>query len=150
MTAEGGLTISKAAHKLILANWDTSSRMVVRALSGQTGQLLTVFLLLGTAGPPLAQAAPLPSGPLQTGNQLYEICRADRADCLGYIAGVADTAGLMSSRWNICLPAGTSVRQMTLAFQNYVSQNPATLTEPAADLVLRGLQQNFPCKPGST
>ena len=87
------------------------------------------------------------SGPISTGNQLYELCRTDRPDCLGYVAGVADMATLMSTRWGICIPPGTTVRQMILAFQNYVSQNPSIMAASAADLVLRGLQQTFPCKP---
>lgn len=114
------------------------------------GRFVSPILLLACNALALnaaARSAPPSAGPISTGNRLYELCRSDSPDCVAYIAGVADTASLMSARWGICIPPGTTIRQMILAFQNYASQNPSIMIAPAADLVLRGLQQNFPCKP---
>ena len=80
-----------------------------------------------------------------TGSRLYEACQSDSQVCLAYVAAIVDASSVGSSFFKVCTPKTISVRQATVAFQGYVQRHPDLLPYPAAELVLRGLYDTFPC-----
>ncbi|WP_428390725.1 Rap1a/Tai family immunity protein [Lichenicoccus sp.] len=82
-----------------------------------------------------------------SGDRLYELCKGNASGaCTAYVDAVADVVSLPTIRQGICLPAKTSGRQIILSFQRYAMAHPDMLNGPAADLVIRGLLEVFPCR----
>ncbi|UPG73709.1 hypothetical protein MVG78_06070 [Roseomonas gilardii subsp. gilardii] len=78
-------------------------------------------------------------------DRLYEACRQDSPTCTTYIMAVTDAAAVAGVS-GVCIPAGISARQAILSFQGYAAQNPASLSGPAAQVVLLSLAVTFPCR----
>ena len=59
--------------------------------------------------------------------------------CIGMVAAVSDLAD------DTCLPGDRSTGPMILAVMNYLSEHPEELDERDTTLILRALQDAFPC-----
>ena len=105
-----------------------------------------VALLAATS----AEAQGPTTGAFLSGNRLYEYCKDENANCVGYVAGVADMLSDLSGQGvvrGVCFQNGVvTVEQAILAFQNYAREHPASLSFVAANVVWNGLIEAFPCK----
>jgi Rap1a immunity proteins len=85
------------------------------------------------------------------GYELLQKCRLAETEvtCLGYIEGCVDGLNSASraliSTMMLCLPE-IKLGQARLIVQRHLERHPQDLHKPAADLVLVGLSQAFPCK----
>ncbi len=127
--------------------------------TGVTGQDQRPF----TGVDPLRQllVAPRPSEVAEqeaTGNNLLRDCRQnirvldgeqvdfdDARHCQGLVRGVWDMAGVFTAS-NVCTPAGVNVGQLTRVVVRYLNDHPQDLPERDTDLILRALQDAFPCR----
>jgi hypothetical protein len=60
----------------------------------------------------------------------------------GFVTGVADAV----QGDFICVPVGTSVRQLKAMVDKFMNENPATWGKDASLLVMYALTPDFPCK----
>jgi hypothetical protein len=82
----------------------------------------------------------------QTGNSLYEICRASDAACMPYIVGVADSVEMnLVYDGVICLPAGATQGQIADVATQFMRDHPEDRALSAAAIVTRSLVLAFPC-----
>ena len=101
--------------------------------------------LLVVAGP--ARAQELYS--FMSGDRLYNLCKADNPDCLGYVAALLDNLSSLSEKGDLldyCPPKPMSLRQGMLAFQKYAEQNPEKVHLPAVGLVEIAFKTSFRCE----
>jgi len=81
----------------------------------------------------------------KTGNELKELAVATsgfKEDVFfGYVEGVLD------ARFReVCVPNGVTRQQAIDVVRKYLMDNPATLHQPADDLVVRAVKLAWPCK----
>ena len=97
----------------------------------------------------LAAAGPCAAG-FYSGNKLFEMCTAPdgtpiRAQCAGYIEGIADE--MQVHGLPACIPAGkVDSRQVNDVVVSYLRDHAAIRHLDAAPLVEAALSQAFPCK----
>lgn len=78
--------------------------------------------------------------------------RENRRYCSGFISGVEELARLLrddttgGSASQICMPPTTSARELRDMYSRYAKQHADMLSQPAALVVLRALQQAYPCQ----
>ena len=109
---------------------------------------VAVAAVLVVATPAAAQA-PATASAFMTGNRLYEYCKDENANCVGYVAGVADILSAQNGEGihdGACAPDGMTIEQVIRAFQNYARDHPASLSFIGANVVLLGLREAFPCR----
>lgn len=102
----------------------------------------------------------------ETGNELYQKCKPDRADysggfCLGYLSAVVDThfetvflvyiansdRKDVRTRTSYCLRDQVTLGQVRDVVNQYLEKNPAERDKEAASLVIKALAEAFPCAP---
>lgn len=77
--------------------------------------------------------------------------RARRRHCEGFVGGVEEGMRLFQLRHSInsvpavCVPAGTTSRQLTGAFVKYAATKGVNLEQPAAAVVIEALESTFAC-----
>ena len=102
-------------------------------------RLLPALLMLGCLQ---AQAG------FDTGNRLFEDCRAsnyfNRGYCGGYVTGIVDTIEALQAR---CVPEESTKGQLADVVIKYLEQNPERRHLEAGSLVPEALNRAFPCKP---
>jgi|APLak6261658528_1056013.scaffolds.fasta_scaffold59966_1 hypothetical protein len=81
----------------------------------------------------------------KTGNELKELAVATNGFLeevfFGYVEGVLD------ARFReVCVPKGVTRQQAIDVVRKYLMDNPATLNQPADDLVVRAVKLAWPCK----
>jgi hypothetical protein len=85
-------------------------------------------------------------------SSLTDLGRERRNYCAGFVSGVEETMRLREKQFSrdedssICVPSGTTARKLADVFIRYSSQSKADLTQPAAALVIKALQETFPCR----
>jgi len=78
--------------------------------------------------------------------------RVRRRYCDGFVAGVEEGMRLFQLAHSIkatpaiCVPIGTTSRQLTDTFITYASRKGVDLKQPAAAVVIKGLENAFICK----
>jgi Rap1a immunity proteins len=84
----------------------------------------------------------------QSGNQLLELCTSTNiGQCAGYVEGISDMANLsQAGKKAICMPPGTTPRQLGDVVIEYLRSNPENRQNSAASLVYIALALGFPCK----
>lgn len=89
-----------------------------------------------------------------TGNRLYEDCRAanyfNRGYCGGYVTGIVDTLEALQSRGvlpatALCVPEDATKGQLADVVLKYLEQNPERRHLEAGGLVPEALNRAFPC-----
>jgi hypothetical protein len=88
----------------------------------------------------------------ENGNELYGDCTESdgtppTAYCLGFVAGVFDTAEmlLLDSSGRLCAPKSVTLGQVRDVIVKYLRENPAERNLPASLLALRAVQAAWPC-----
>ncbi len=77
--------------------------------------------------------------------------RIQRRYCDGFVSGVEEGLRLyeysfpVAPRVSVCVPAGTSSRELSQAFIQHATSKGAGLDQPAAAVVLEALQKKFAC-----
>lgn len=77
--------------------------------------------------------------------------RAQRRYCDGFVSGVEEGLRLyeflfpVAPRVSVCVPMGTSSRELSQAFVQYATSVDVDLEKPAAAIVLEALKKNFAC-----
>jgi hypothetical protein len=77
--------------------------------------------------------------------------RVRRRYCEGFVAGVEEGMRLfqlihsINAAPAICVPIGTTSRQLTETFVTYASRKGVDLKQPAAAVVIKGLENAFIC-----
>lgn len=91
-----------------------------------------------------------------TGNRLFEDCRAanyfNRGYCGGYVTGIVDTIESLQSRGilprdALCIPEESTKGQLVDVVLKYLEQNPERRHLEAGSLVPEALNRAFPCPP---
>jgi hypothetical protein len=87
------------------------------------------------------------------GNLLYSYCKSKHLTaqgfCNGYIQGVGVLNGAADDRFGglrFCLPNGVNLSQQQDVVVKWLSENPQERHHPASYVVIRALDQAFPCK----
>lgn len=89
------------------------------------------------------------------GEEIYQTCRSkddnSRQACAAYVCGAMDawSADYILNRrktYSICLPVGTTCRQLADVTLKYLEENPGQRSTAASGLVGMALKQAFPCK----
>lgn len=89
-----------------------------------------------------------------TGNRLYEDCRAanyfNRGYCGGYVTGIVDTIEALQARGvlpsdALCIPEQSTKGQLVDTVLKYLEQNPERRHLEAGSLVPEALNRAFPC-----
>ena len=110
-------------------------------------RLLPALLMLGCLQ---AQAG------FDTGNRLFEDCRAgnyfNRGYCGGYVTGIVDTIEALQARGvlpadALCVPEESTKGQLADVVIKYLEQNPERRHLEAGSLVPAALNRAFQCKP---
>ena len=97
-----------------------------------------------------AQRAAAPTLPTRvTAKMLSDLCAQDRALCLGYVIGSADSwasALLAAGRPQVvCIPAGATNDQITQATVRYLRAHPEESASTAGMVIFAALKATFPC-----
>ena len=77
--------------------------------------------------------------------------RTQRRYCDGFVSGVEEGLRLyefsfpVAPRVSVCVPAGTSSRELSQAFIQYATSMDVDLDKPAAAIVLEALKTKFAC-----
>lgn len=77
--------------------------------------------------------------------------RIQRRYCDGFVSGIEEGMRLYKFNYpakpgvGICVPAGTSSRELSQAFIRHATAKGVDLQQPAAAVVLEALQQGFAC-----
>ena len=77
--------------------------------------------------------------------------RTQRRYCDGFVSGVEEGLRLyefsfpVAPRVSVCMPAGTSSRELSQAFIQYSTSMDVDLEKPAAAVVLEALKKKFAC-----
>ena len=83
------------------------------------------------------------------GNNLKDFCDEDLFACSVYTGGVTDLTQFHPyPQLTFCTPKGVTYGQMGEVVKKYLTDNPARLHRPAAELVLESMFEAFPCKGG--
>ena len=81
----------------------------------------------------------------KTGNELKELAFATsnfrEGVFFGYVEGVLDTRFQ-----EVCFPKGVTRQQAIDVVKKYLMDNPATLHQPADDLIVHAVNLAWPCK----
>jgi hypothetical protein len=106
----------------------------------------------------LLAAVPSPAWAATSGNDLYEKCNpVSRNDssliaigyCLGFIEATVSVGEVLlvaaDARIKVCRPPSANVGQAAELVVKYLKDNPAERPRPAAVLVVKALQQAWPC-----
>lgn len=90
-------------------------------------------------------ATPAHAG-FETGNDLHDWCSSARGGpCMGYVAGVADTAEFLQPNY-FCAPTGVELGQMVDVVSSYLVSYPEKRHFPAQGIVMVALAEAFPCQ----
>ncbi|WP_169803454.1 Rap1a/Tai family immunity protein [Sphingomonas pruni] len=86
----------------------------------------------------------------KSGIELYNDCmRPDRAACISYVAGVADTMMGMSSAGIVkpwfCLPPGSKAGELADVVTKYLKDYPTERLAGASGVVAHALLTAYPC-----
>jgi len=100
-----------------------------------TRLLLALALLLAPHGAAAETA-------YKTGNELWQICNADRPQCLSYIIGVVDGWSMRRG----CLPEGVTAEQITDIVVQWLARSPHYRHHPAPTLIMLAILEAFPQK----
>lgn len=96
----------------------------------------------------LAAVLPAHAG-FDSGNRLYEDCRAsnyfNRGYCGGYVIGVVDAVERSGSGPRICVPEGATKGQLADVVLKYLEDHPERRNRDAGELVPEALHAAFPC-----
>jgi hypothetical protein len=85
-------------------------------------------------------------------SSLTSLGRERRRYCAGFVSGVEETIRLRQQQLSpeagrsICVPPGTTARNLADTYKQYALQSGVDLTQPAAALVTAALQEAFPCR----
>ncbi len=77
--------------------------------------------------------------------------RTQRLYCDGFVGGVEEGLRLyeylfpVAPRVSVCVPAGTSSRELSESFIKHATSVGVDLQKPAAAIVLESLKKKFPC-----
>ena len=156
----GGVLIRGRSVTMALGVDSRYPKAVVRWLT-----YLFLFAVLfgsapGFAQEPVTDAAPYFPQQLTAKDLLFtcaaslltDLGRERRNYCAGFVSGVEETMRLREQQLSpdegssICVPSGTTARNLADIFVRYASQSKADLTQPAAALVITALQEAFPCR----
>lgn len=89
-----------------------------------------------------------------SGNRLYEDCRAEnyfnRGYCGGYVVGIVDTIEALQERGvlpanALCIPEGSTKGQLVDVVEKYFEDHPSRRHLDAGSLVPEALNAAFPC-----
>ena len=87
-----------------------------------------------------------------SGAQLLTLCKDTKAvnqsACEGYILGVQDAinSGHLSQFFNLCIPNGTTPKDLRFQLINFIEMNPQTINFGGESVVAKSLELNFKCK----
>ncbi len=83
------------------------------------------------------------------GNHLLMQCMsAAKGECDAYLSGVADTITLQGrARAEACIPTAVTGTQLREVVTKYISSNPQSRQQKAADLTVKAFAAAFPCRP---
>lgn len=72
----------------------------------------------------------------------------DGSFCRGYILGIVDEMVVASfqNHTALCIPTNADDDQLIRVVVKYLNDNPATLNVPASMLVMKSMNEAFPCK----
>lgn len=97
-----------------------------------------------------AVAQPVSSGQFIRADKLYDACKTESPNCIGYVAGVADFYAMIAAQapavFNYCPPHEGSPRQISLIYLRFVEKNPKDMTKSASSVLMAALDDAFPCK----
>jgi hypothetical protein len=85
-------------------------------------------------------------------SSLTSLGRERQRYCAGFVSGVEETIRLRQQQLppeagrSICVPPGTTARNLADTYKQYGLQSGVDLTQPAAALVAAALQEAFPCR----
>ena len=105
---------------------------------------------------------PMNDVPINTGNNLYAVCRSDNTSmsllCMGYIDGVISgfyaSSGYATFVYDgvevdtlrgFCLPDGAEMEQQRDVVVNYLRRNPENRQSPAELLIHTAFMEAWPC-----
>lgn len=81
----------------------------------------------------------------KTGNELKELALAASEFKEGVFFGYVE--GVLEARFiEVCVPNGVTRHQAVDVVKKYLMDNPATLHQPADELVVRAVKLAWPCK----
>ena len=83
------------------------------------------------------------------GSRLLSMCMSSaKAECDAYLSGVADAIGVQGREHAAaCIPTAVSGTQLREVVTKYISSNPQSRQQKAADLTLKAFAAAFPCRP---
>lgn len=82
------------------------------------------------------------------GNNLFSLCEGQARDadfCKGFILGAYDSYVMMFGKQLFCMPGESTGQQIVDVAIGYLRNHPETRHEVATNLVLKSLQEAFPC-----
>ena len=129
----------------------------IRAVTKLAPVLLIAMGMSGVTPIAVADDPIMPQS--QTASDLLNACNASlltytgrsrRGYCNGFVSGVEEATRLMAAsggRRVVCAPPRSESRELVRAFSDYAVRGKPDLEVPAAAVVLRALEQRFPCSP---
>jgi len=83
------------------------------------------------------------------GNHLLSMCMsANKGECDAYLSGVADTIALQGrANAEACIPTGVTGTQLREVVTKYISSNPQSRQQKAADLRMKAFAAALRCHP---
>ena len=120
--------------------------------------LLVVVLLAAIRAPDVAAQEGQ-----ETGNDLLTRCElavrvppqqesmrpedaVDAAFCIGFVSGIARVVAVLPPKLRSCVPGGSTAGQWVRVVVRFLSDHAEALHEAGEVLVLRALQDAFPCQ----
>ena len=83
------------------------------------------------------------------GSRLLSMCMSSaKAECDAYLSGVSDTITLQGrAHAEACIPTAVTGTQLREVVTKYISSNPQSRQQKAADLTMKAFAAAFPCRP---
>lgn len=134
-------------RKLIYSSLVCAVFALSRMYSAQTHESVTLF---GPTGSQLLEICSEPAIRVGDVVPVERLIKGSRNNglCAGYIAGINDSemSHVTSGKGrSYCSPPEVQIDQLAKVVQKYLADNPAQLHLPGSVLVVRALEQSFPC-----
>jgi Rap1a immunity proteins len=94
-------------------------------------------------------AATVPGMGFKTGDELLEMCRVNRSQCIDFVAGASDAIGglqaIGATPVLVCTKPGVTVVQLTDVAVQWLEAHPQARKDGAGGLIWAALVETFPC-----
>ena len=142
-------------HRVRRYDWNTRLQSVLQ------GAMVAIPLLLAATSTTAQEAEPMePQFPQQqsardllltcASSRLTSTGRERRRYCAGFVSGVEEAERVLHPGGEVarsfCTPPDVSASALAAAFIRYGAEHDDELDRPAARVVLRALQQAYPCE----